>query len=350
MNIMIKTITNVIAISLLMFLIIGCQSNPEEKVEVKNILELDTVAVNAVKVEYRDIKSSKTYTGTLEGEEQANIVAKISERIVSIKVRVGDYVEKGRLVVELDKVGATSQYYQAEAGYLNSKKDLERMQSLYSEGAISQQMFDGTQTAFNIAKANYEASKSLVELTAPISGVVTEINGEVGDLTMPGMRLVTVAKINRLKAIFNAGEQDIMSLTINQPIEVFSELKPDLVMKGKVVQISKSADVESRTFEIKGLITNSSDKWFKPGMFCRVKTILKNQKGSLAVPSLAIITNGNDRGVFVINDGKAYFRKVTVGITEDNFTEILNGLKENEDVVTVGMNNLKDGIRINLVK
>jgi RND family efflux transporter MFP subunit len=350
MNIIIKTIINVLSISLIMFLIIGCQGKTEEKVEVKNILELDTVAVNAVKVEYRDIKSSKTYTGTLEGEEQANIVAKISERIVSIKVRVGDYVEKGRLVVELDKVGATSQYYQAEAGYLNSKKDLERMQSLYSEGAISQQMFDGTQTAFNIAKANYEASKSLVELTAPISGVVTEINGEAGDLTMPGMKLVTVAKINRLKAIFNAGEQDIMSLTVNQPIEVFSELKPNLVMKGKVVQISKSAEVESRTFEIKGLITNSNDKWFKPGMFCRVKTILKNQRGSLAVPSLAIITNGNDRGVFVINDGKAYFRKVTVGITEDNFTEILNGLKENEDVVTVGMNNLKDGIRINLVK
>lgn len=350
MNIITKTISNLLAISLLMVLIIGCQSKPEEKVAVKNILELDTVAVNAVKVEYRDIKSSKTYTGSLEGEEQAYVVAKISERIVSIKVRVGDYVEKGKLVVELDKVGATSQYYQAEAGYLNSKKDLERMQALYSEGAISQQMFDGAQTAFNIAKANYEAAKSLVELTAPISGVVTENNGEAGDLAMPGMRLITIAKINRLKAIFNVGEQDIMNMMVNQPIEVFSESKPDLVMKGKVIQISKSADVESRTFEIKGLITNSNDKWFKPGMFCRVRIILKNPKGSLAVPSIVIITNGNDRGVFIINNGKAYFRKVTVGMTDDNYTEILSGLKENESVVTLGMNNLKDGIPINLVK
>jgi len=349
MNSITKTISSLVAISLIPIIIVGCQGKTEEKVESKNILELDTVAVNAVKVEYRDITLSKTYTGSLEGEEQAYVVAKISERIIDIKVRVGDYVEKGRLVVELDKVGAAS-YYQAEAGYLNSKKDLERMQALYSEGAISQQMVDGTQTAFNIAKANYDASKSLVELTAPISGVVTEINGEAGDLAMPGGRIISIAKINRLKAVFNVGEQDIMSLIVNQPIEVFSELKPDLVMKGKVIRISKSADVESRTFEINGLITNSSDKWFKPGMFCRVRIILKNQKGSLAVPSNSIITTGNDRGVYIADNSKAYFRKVTLGIKDDTYTEILSGVNENEKVVTVGMNNLKDGIPINIVK
>lgn len=349
MNSITKTISSLVALSLIPIIIVGCQGKTEEKVESKNILELDTVAVNVVNIVYRDITLSKTYTGSLEGEEQAYVVAKISERIIDIKVRVGDYVEKGRLVVELDKVGAAS-YYQAEAGYLNSKKDLERMQALYSEGAISQQMVDGTQTAFNIAKANYDASKSLVELTAPISGVVTEINGEAGDLAMPGGRIVTIAKINRLKAVFNVGEQDIMSLIVNQPIEVFSELKPDLVMKGKVIQISKSADVESRTFEINGLIPNSNDKWFKPGMFCRVRIILKNQKGSLAVPSNSIITTGNDRGVYIVDNGKAYFRKVTLGIKDDTYTEILNGAKENEKVVTVGMNNLKDGIPINIVK
>ena len=113
MNIITKTISNLLAISLIMVLMYGCQNKSEETITVKNSVELDTVAVNAVKVEYRDIKSSKTYTGSLEGEEQAYVVAKISERIVGIKVRVGDTVEKGKLVVELDKVGAASQYYQA---------------------------------------------------------------------------------------------------------------------------------------------------------------------------------------------------------------------------------------------
>jgi membrane fusion protein, multidrug efflux system len=350
MNNILKTFSNLITLFFLTILIISCQNKIDEKTKVQNIAELDTIAVKVATIKYNDIKLSKTYTGSLEGEEQAYIVAKISERIIGIKVQIGNYVEKGKVVVELDKVGSTSQYYQAEAGYLNSKKDLDRMRVLYQEGAISQQMFDGAQTAFNIAKANFDASKSLVELTSPISGIVTEINGEAGDLATPGTRIVTIAKINRLKAVFNVGEQDIMSLMVNQPIEVYSELKPELVMNGKIIQISKSADVESRTFEINGLFANSSDKWFKPGMFCRVRLILKIQNSSLTVPSSSLIINGNDKGVFVVSNGKAYFRKLTVGINDDIFTEILSGLKENEKVVTMGMNNLKDGIPVHIVE
>lgn len=349
MNKKLKIISSLITIFFMALILTSCQSKTEEKVEIKSALELDTIAVSAADVKFRDINLSKTFTGSIEGEEQAYVVAKISERIIAVKVRVGDYIEKGKLLVELDKVGAASQFYQAEAGYQNAKKDLERMQALYSEGAISQQMLDGTQTAFNISKANFEAAKGLVELIAPISGVVAELNGEVGDLTMPGMRIITIAKINRVKAIFNVGEQDIMSLKAGQTIEVFSELKPELVMKGSITQISKSADIDSRTFEVKGIIGNTSDKWFKPGMFCSVRINLKNQKGSLTIPTIAMVTSGSDKGVYVVNNGKANFKKITVGVADDTYIEVLSGLKENDKVVTVGMNNLKDGTPIRLI-
>ena len=324
----------------------SCNTEKAENIDEQKILNSDTIAVKVSTAGFRDIQISKTYSATLEGEEQASVVAKISERIITINVRVGDYVQKGKILVEMDKVGATSQFYQAEAGFLNAKKDLERMQALYNEGAISQQMFDGAQTAFKVAKANFEASKNLVELTAPISGVVTEINGEPGDLPMPGMQLIKIANINHIKAIFNVGEQDIMSIAINQNIEVYSELQPDLLMQGKIKQISKSADVQSRTFEVKGIFANTKDKWFKPGMFSRVKVALKNKKGSLAIPSVSIIINGNEQGVYVINGGKAFYKKITAGISNDEFTEVMAGLKEQDKVVTLGMNNLKEGIPV----
>ena len=319
-----------------------------EQIDEQKILNQDTVAVKISKAEYRDIEISKTYSATLEGEEQANVVAKISERIVSINVRVGDFVQKGKVLVELDKVGATSQFYQAEAGYLNAKKDLERMEALYTEGAISQQMLDGTNTAFNIAKANYEAAKSLVELAAPISGVVTEINSETGDLTAPGIQIIKLANINRLKAIFNVGEQDITSVNVGQLIEVYSELQPDLIIRGRVNQISKSADVQSRTFKIKGLFNNTNDRWFKPGMFCRVKLVLNNKKGSLTIPSASLVINGNEKGVYVIKDGKAYYKSVSIGVFNNTFTEITGGINEHAEVVVLGMNNLKEGIPVHI--
>lgn len=331
---------------LVMGLTTACGNKEAEKNEIDKAAVTDTIPVQVVKVAKQDLSVSKTFSGSLEGEEQANIVAKLPERIVAIKVKVGDYVTAGQTLVELDKTGASSQYFQAQAGYLNAEKDLQRMKALFKEGAISQQMLDGVQTQFDIAKANFEAAKNSVELTTPIAGVVTAVNANVGDLAQVGMPLIVVANISRMKVIFTAGESDIASFAVGQPAEIYSELRPSLVQKGRITQISKSADVQSRSFEIKALFSNTADRWFKPGMFCRTRVELKSQKGSLVIPNMAIINEATRKGVYVIQNGKAYFRVIEPGLTNGTVTEVLIGLKEGEEVVTVGMNSLKEGITV----
>jgi RND family efflux transporter MFP subunit len=336
--------------SLLIFLIlffsalnINCNKNKGESAKDLSLANLDTVAVKVSKTSRSNIAVVKTYTGTLEGEDQANIVSKIPERITNIKVSVGDKVTVGQLLITLDKSGASSQFYQAQAGFLNAERDMNRMKALYEEGAISQQMYDGTKTAYEIAKANFDAAKNSVELTSPINGIVTAINPNVGDLANPGMVLMTIASINRMKVLFNAGEADIPNFAIGQPAEIFSELKPDLIQKGKVSQISKSADIQSRSFEVRAAFQNTYDKWFKPGMFCRVNVELKTKKNILIVPVEAVLTNQNITNVYVVKDGRAYSRKVETGISNGKITEILSGLQKDETVVTLGTNNLKEG-------
>ncbi len=114
---------------------------------------------------------------------------------------------------------------------MNSSKDLERMKALYQEGAISQQMLDGVQTQYEVVKANYDAAKSTVELTAPLSGVVTAVNVNVGDLASSGMVLVVIAKTGNMKALFNAGENDVAGFYTGQPADVYSELNPDIIKR-----------------------------------------------------------------------------------------------------------------------
>ncbi len=337
----------VIILTAILFYSCGGNEETKENNSANNVN--DTIPVQTAKVELKDLKISKTFSGTLEGEEQANIVAKIPERITSIKIKVGESVKSGQLLVELDKSGASSQYYQAEAGYLNASRDLERMKALLAEGAISQQMLHGVQTQYNIAKANFEAAKSTVELVTPIGGVVTAINANVGDLANPGMPIVVVANISSLKAIFSVGEGDISNFAVGQPTEIYSELKPVLIQKGRIQQISKSADIQSRSFEIKSVFSNTYDRWFKPGMFCRVKVELKSQKGSLLIPNLAIVNNPNSKNVFVIENGKAVLKVIQTGLTDGTFTEVLSGLKEGETIATIGMNNLKDGSHVYVV-
>ncbi len=332
-------------ITLIIFTLIlnGCGSGAKDRPQTGAAASgSNVIPVEIAPVTRQNVSVNKTFSGTLEGEEQANIVAKISERITGIKVHVGESVGSGKVILMLDKSGVTSQYYQAEAGYKNAEKTLERMKSLYKEGAISLQALDGTQTQYDVAKANFDAARSAVELTTPISGVVTAINVSVGDLAAPGALLATIAKITRLKVTFNISETDVTNLAIGQKVQVYTESKPDAVVEGRIVQLSKSADVKSRTFEIKAIFPNTKDKWFKPGMYSKVIVQVSPRVKTLVIPNAAIQSDGVTNRVFVVRGGRSFQQTVQVGVSDDKYSEIVKGLAENDTVVTTGATTVRD--------
>jgi RND family efflux transporter MFP subunit len=303
----------------------------------------DTISIETQFVEVKELTISKTFSGTLEGEDQANIIAKIPERIVKINVKVGDFAETGVVMFELDKGGASSQFYQAQAAFLNAQKNYDRMQNLLKVGAVSQQAFDAAQTQYEVSKANFDAACSTVEITSPLSGIVTAINVNIGDLANPQMPLATVANIGRMKAKFNVGEIDVPSFYVGQPAEIYSEMNTDLIQSGKIFQISKSANIQSRTFEMQAMFSNTPDRWFKPGMFCRVRVNMKSKKDALTIPLSSVYKENDNDGVYVVNDNKALYKPITTGLTDGKLIEVTSGLKAGEEVVTLGMSNLKDG-------
>jgi RND family efflux transporter MFP subunit len=330
-------------ITIAVLILQSCGNKTQEDNPADRTNYTDTVSVEAEKIKLRELNLLKTFSGTLEGEEQANIISKIPERIMGIKIRVDQYVKAGEVMFELDKGGASSQYYQSQAVFLNAQKDYDRMKNLFNEGAVSKQALDQAETGFEVAKANFEAAKSTVEITSPLSGIVTAINVNIGDIANPAVVMATVANIFRMKAKFNAGEIDVPGFYVGQPVNIYSELNPELVMEGKVTQISRSADIQSRTFEVRATFTNTKDKWFKPGMFCRVNVNLKTKKESLTVPVVSLVKNNNSSGVFVVNDGKAVFQNIKEGMSDGKYVEVVSGLNAGDVVVTVGMNKLKNG-------
>jgi RND family efflux transporter MFP subunit len=328
-------------ISLSGALLSGCGKQPNaEKHE--GGLSYSTIPVEIAVVHRQNLSVTKLYSGTLEGEEQANVVPKISERITAINARVGESVNAGQVLIVLDKSGATSQYYQAQAAFSNAEKTYERMKALYQEGAISQQTLDGAQTGFDVAKANFDAAKSAVELTTPIPGVVTAVNVSAGDLTTPGEVLITVAKIGRMKVDFDVSETDLGSLALGQNVQVYSEARPDVKITGEIVQLSKSADVRSRTFQMKALFNNTRDNWFRPGMFCRVNVQVAAHDKPLVVPAASIISDGVTNRVFVVRSGRSFQHAIRTGLTDGKMFEVLDGLSERDTVITTGATSARD--------
>lgn len=336
---------------LVMFLAValaGCGAK-EKKMDANTEAAAYTVPVEVAVVELKQLPVTKTYSGPLEGEEQANIIARLSERVTGLKAHVGESVRAGQLVVSLDKSGPSSQYFQAEANFKNAEMTLERMKSLYGEGAISQQSLDGVQTAYEVASANFNAARSSVELTTPIAGVVTAVNVSEGDLAIPGSTLATIAKISRIKVIFNINEADVTNLFMGQTVLVYSETKPDVKVDGRIILISRSADTRSRSFEIKALFPNTPDRWFKPGMFCRVNVQIASHEPTSVVLNAAILSDGMTSRVFVVRNGRAFQRVVQAGVSDGQSTSILEGLAKGDTVATLGINNLKDSSFVTVV-
>ncbi len=331
------------------YLFVGCAGKKEDPQEENiKVKRSDSIAVFADKAEIQELTVTKTYTGTIEGEQQANIVSQLAERIVEIPVHVGSVVGAGQVLIKLDKSGATSQYYQAQSNLKNFERNLTRMKNLYESGAVSKQNLDDVQTGYDVAKANFEAAKAAVEITSPISGVVTEVKLNPGDFASPGMPIITVAKINSLKIKLSIGEADIPYVNNGQVVDVYSELNPSVKAKAKINEISKSADLSTRTFEVKAIFPNSKDQWFKPGMFAKADLNLTSSRDMTTVPRESVIYTNEGPKVFIIKDGKAYSQNIKLGLQNETMIEVTDGLTPDALVVKVGMNNLKDGSAVTL--
>lgn len=305
--------------------------------------------VEVVTAVREDISITKTYTGALKGFEQADVVSRIPERIVAINASVGQTVSKGQTLIMLDKEGPSSQYLQAEAGYLNTERNLNRMKALYAEGAISLQTLEGTQTAYDVAKANFDATKKNIELTAPISGSVVAVKVEVGDMANPGLALITIAQVEKMKVTFNMNEADAFGLAAGQSVFIESEGRGGDPIEGRISEVFRSADTQSRTFEVNATMPNTPDKWFKPGMFVKVKYNGKPASNALVIPSQAILVDGDTSRVFVVQQGKAHQKTIITGISDGLRTVVQSGLSDNEVVVTLGWNNLREGGSVSIV-
>jgi membrane fusion protein, multidrug efflux system len=341
-----------VLLSVLGLWLAGCGSRSGEKSQKTGdaaAVGIQIVPVQVAVAARKNLAVTKTFTGSLEGEDQANIVAKISERITGINIHVGESVPAGHVAMNLDKSGTSSQFYQAEANFKNAEKTLERMKSLYNEGAVSLQALDAGQTAYDVARANFDAARSAVELTNPISGVVTAVNVNTGDLATPGAVLATIANIHRMKIIFNINETDVMDLSLGQKVWVHSEAGSGGRLEGRIVQLSNSADIRSRSFQIKALFPNTPEYRFKPGMFCKVDIDLTPRVDALVVPNSAILSDGLANRVYLIRKGRSWQRVVQPGITDGEYTEIVQGLADHDTVATIGLTSVKDSSHVTIV-
>ena len=311
-----------------------------KKTEQSTVEALPEVIVEAMYSE--DVEQTFEYTGIIKPNVSNMIASQSSMRIEQYMVEVGDMVQKGQLLANME----ATNYLQAKLQLEQLKTDYQRAKSLYQSGGTSKQLIEQLETQIGVTEESVANLEKNTHLVSPIYGLVTQRMFDNGALT-GGQPILEVQQINVVKIIIHAEEENFSNMKTGMPVQVHFDIYPDQIFTGKVSLIYPTLNQVSHTFDVEIKIDNSALK-IRPGMFARV-TLNYGVKNHVMVSDKAVIKQSgvNDRYVYVLNsDSTVTYQKVVLGQRKSNRYEILSGLKDGEEVVVAGQSRLIDGAKV----
>ncbi|MGA8152826.1 MAG: efflux RND transporter periplasmic adaptor subunit [Terriglobales bacterium] len=309
------------------------------------------------KVETQNLPTMLNANGVVTPDVNRNIhvTSQGSGRVVDLRVKLGDSVEKGQILLTIysaDLAGAFSDYQKAQADERLTTRALDRAQLLYSHGALAQKDLDVAQDAEDKSKVDVQNAEqrvrllggdlakpgSLIELRAPVSGTIVEQNvaGSEGVKSLDNSpNLFTIADLSQVWVVCDVFENDLNDVHVGDSAEVRLAAYPAAqVYRGKVADISRVLDPNLRSAKVRIVLPNP-DGALRPNMYA-VATFRSSQlQPRLVVPTSALMRLQDKDWVFR-QDGPKQFRKIEVhssGATVDELQEIQDGALKTGDAV-----------------
>jgi len=338
------------------------------------------ISIQTTLVDQKTIIQTVSASGKIQPEVEVKISPDVSGEIVQLYIMEGDQVEKGDLLLKikpdtyqsiLDRSKAAlntskSALAKAKAQLIESQANFNRNQTLFNKGTISQSEFEKVQASYTVAQLNVEdgeyavtsAEASLKEaqenlnktnIYAPISGTISRLNVELGERVvgtaqMAGTELLRLANLNRMEVAVEVNENDINSVNLGDTAIIEVDAFLGEKYKGLVSEIANSANVTGASadqvtnFEVKVRIIKAVN--FRPGMTATVDIQSQRAKDVLALPIQAVTTRKDTAGgdekiecVFEYQEGIAKMIVVQTGIQDDEYIQILSGVKDSMEIV-----------------
>ncbi|MGQ0549780.1 MAG: efflux RND transporter periplasmic adaptor subunit [Armatimonadota bacterium] len=276
--------------------------------------------------------------------------------------------------------GAQAAVTQAEVSLAQAERELARARQLFADGLIARAAVDRAETDVELARGRLSAAREQVALiqhgprpedvaaqeaqvrqaeasvaqirarvrdlriASPISGVVTRLNVERGAVISTQTVVATVATLKPIEVHIPLPETDLGRLRSSSLARVRAEAFPARVFEGKIARVAPAMDAVSRSARLIVVVPNA-DLTLRPGMFARA-TVVFEERPAIVIPSEVIVRRGEATVVFVVKDQTVEERAVRVGYVEGSRSEILEGLRAGETIVTFGQQGLRDGMKV----
>ena len=315
----------------------------EETTTTITVVENPKVKIASVTTEA--VPQLEEYSTTVEAKVKNSIIPNSPLRIEKIFVEVGDNVKKGDKLVQLDAKDLDKLQLQYEF----QKRDFERIEELYRVGGIAKADYENAKTQLDVTKKTLDSRTENTMLICPIDGVITARNYDDGDM-YGGQAILVVEQISPVKMKINVSESYYAKTNKNLDVTLKFEAYGDEEFKGNIDIIYPTISAASHTFPVEISMVNKDLK-IRPGMYGKV-IVNFGTKEHVVVPDMAVKkqTGSGDFYVYTYENGKAKHNKVILGRRLDDRYELISGIESGATVIIAGIENLADGIEVEVIK
>ena len=343
-------------------LISSCKSEPVNQKD-----NTTPTPVKVAKIKTKSMVDVITATGKVQAKNSADISTRVMGFIEKIHVNIGDEVKENQTLITVNnrdlkaKLGQVeANIIKAEAAFKNAEKDYNRFKKLYEQQSASEKELDNMTTNYKVAKANLKSLKEVrkevksqfdyANIKAPFSGIITSKNIKIGDITTPGLPLLTIENNKKLEVVVLVAESDITKIKKGEIVTVtIKSIEKRLV--GKVSEISLSSKNTGSQYLVKISLKELPHNVLS-GMFAQVEfpideTSITTHK--ILIPKKAIINQGELTGVYTISEtNKALLRWVRLGKTYNDQIEVISGMSNSETYIISSEGRLFNGVSVTI--
>lgn len=335
------------------------------------------------------VRSAILSSGVLAYRDEVLLRPEIVGRVETVLAAEGDEVEAGDLIIALDQEQYRARVKEQKANVRlqeiaierqrvlleNLERQTERQRELYARELIDSNTFEAAVNELALARIDLDSREQSLtlaqaalaqaqdnlertEIRSPIDGVVINLDLQPGEAVItsttniPGSELATIADPSVMLAEVQVDEADIASVRVGQEAAIYAAAFPDTALPGVVESIAASAaragGQQNLSFEVKIRLTGTDEIAVRPGMSARSEIYTESSEDAVAVPLQSVLYDGDPGAeseqpyVFVVEDGHAVRRDVTLGLSSDSLMEVTNGLTAGESVVSGPFRTLRD--------
>jgi RND family efflux transporter MFP subunit len=308
------------------------------------------VPVQVETVPRRSISQYLETNGTLEAENEVDIVARTSGPVTEIHTEEGRLIRAGQLIARIDPREAKNQVAISTVARDEAKLAFDRTKSSWEEGLVSQEAYDTALSKLSSAEAQLESAEiqfAYTEITAPFDALVVTRDIKLAQYVTPGTTLFRISDFTPLLCRVEVPEKDLPRVRIGQQAHIRVEAYPDDSFPAKVARLRPTVDAATGTFTV--TLEVEGRDLLRPGMFASVYLQTETHDDAVVIPRDALVLDSLGDTVFVKNGEVAERREVRLGLRSENSVEVLEGVSAGDLLIVVGQDGLADGTPVTAI-